>query len=300
VLTATEIRANQTAAANVSTLNLNGGTIVAGPGANANFLHNLTAVNVQSGGAKFDSASNTVNIAQALLDGTGGGGLTKVGAGTLNLNGTNTYTGSTLVSTGALGGSGIIVGPVGVGSGGQLAAGAATIGTLTISNSLTFSNASSAFFRISNAGAVTNNDQVAGLTAVTYNGSLVVSNAGGVPLVVGSTFKLFNSTGAGAGNFTSVTVLPAGSGTFNPATGVLTITSAGNLALNKPFVSNGNLVLTGTGTPNAAYTLLSSTNLTVPLAQWQTNATGTFDVSGNSSNAIPLDATNRFFLLRQP
>jgi hypothetical protein len=155
-------------------------------------------------------------------------------------------------------------------------------------------------FRISNAGSVTNNDQVAGLTAVTYNGSLVATNSGGSPLVVGSVFKLFNAAGAGTGNFSSVSILPAGTGTFNPATGELTVTSTGTLTLNKPFVSGGNLVITGTGDANTAYTLLSSTNITLPLAQWQTNSTGTFSGAGTSSNAIPLDSTNRFFLLRQP
>jgi hypothetical protein len=99
-----------------------------------------------------------------------------------------------------------------------------------------------------------------------------------------------------------VTILPAGSGTFNPATGQLTITSTGggNVTLNKPTVSGGNMILTGSGTPGASYTVLSSTNLLTPLSQWLTNTTGTFDGSGNSSNAIPLSTTNRFFLLRQP
>jgi len=113
-------------------------------------------------------------------------------------------------------------------------------------------------------------------------------------------FKLFNAAGAGSGNFSSVTVLPAGSGTFNPATGELTITSTGSLKINPPTVLNGNLVVTGTGDAGTAYTLLSSTNLTLPLAQWTTNSTGVFSGAGTSSNAIPIDSTNRFFLLRQP
>jgi fibronectin-binding autotransporter adhesin len=300
VLTAAEIRAGATGAANVSTLNLNGGTIVAGPGASANFLHNLTVANVQSGGVKIDSGTNTINISQALLDGTGGGGLTKLGAGTLYLNGVNTYTGSTVVSAGSLGGTGTIAGPVGVAAGAQLSPGGAAIGTLTINNSLTFSNASSALFRINNNGGVTNNDQVTGLSGVTYAGSLVVTNSGTGPLVPGSVFQLFNAASAGSGNFTSVTILPAGSGTFNPTTGQLTITSSGAVGLNRPFVSNGNLVLTGTGSAGTAYTLLSTTNLALPLAQWTTNGAGTFSSGGTSSNAIPMDSTNRFFLLRQP
>jgi hypothetical protein len=118
--------------------------------------------------------------------------------------------------------------------------------------------------------------------------------------VAGNTFKLFNSAAPGTGNFASVMILPAGSGTFNPATGTLTITSSGSMKINPPTVSNGNLILTGTGAPNTGYTLLSSTNVALPLSQWTTNATGTFGAGGTSSNAIPLDSTNRFFLLRQP
>jgi hypothetical protein len=111
---------------------------------------------------------------------------------------------------------------------------------------------------------------------------------------------LFNAAAAGTGNFSSVSILPGGTGTFNPATGELTVTSTGTLTINKPFVSGGNLVVTGTGDAGSAYTLLSSTNLLLPLAQWETNATGTFSGAGTSSNAIPITSTNRYFLLRQP
>jgi autotransporter-associated beta strand protein len=39
-----------------------------------------------------------------LLVGTGGGGITKAGTGTLTLSGTNTYTGTTTVNGGTLAG----------------------------------------------------------------------------------------------------------------------------------------------------------------------------------------------------
>jgi autotransporter-associated beta strand protein len=283
-----------------ATFNFNGGTLIASVTTNSLFMSGLSAANVMANGALIDSGTNVIDITQPLLDGTGGGGLTKLGNGTLRLDGVNTYTGSTLVSAGGLGGTGTIAGPVGVAAGARLAPGGSSTGTLTINNSLTFSNASSALFRISNAGAVTNNDRVTGLTAVTYNGSLVATNSGGSPLVVGSVFKLFNAAAPGTGNFSSVSILPGGTGTFNPATGELTVTSTGTLTINKPFVSGGNLVVTGTGDAGSAYTLLSSTNLLLPLAQWETNATGTFSGAGTSSNAIPITSTNRYFLLRQP
>jgi autotransporter-associated beta strand protein len=280
-------------------LNFYGGTLKAAPGANLNFLSNLSAVNIYTG-ATIDTDTNVIGISQALLNGGGGSSLTKLGAGTLYLNGVNTYTNTTLVSVGALGGTGTIAGPVTVSAGARLSPGSSSIGTLTINNSLTFSSGSSAFFRINNNGGGTNNDLVSGLTGVTYNGSLVVSNSGTGPLVVGSVFKLFNSAAAGSGNFSPVTILPAGTGTFNPATGQLTITSSGTVAFGHPFVSGGNLVVTGTGSAGTGFTLLSTTNIALPLSQWTTNFSGSFDGSGNSSNAIPLDSTNRFFLLRQP
>jgi hypothetical protein len=39
----------------------------------------------------------------------------------------------------------------------------------------------------------------------------------------------------------------------------------------------------------AAYTLLTTTNLTTPLASWSTNLTGTLDGTGSFSNAIPVN-----------
>jgi hypothetical protein len=146
------------------------------------------------------------------------------------------------------------------------------------------------------------NDQIAGLTGLTYGGSLVVSNSGSASLVAGTVYKLFDSAVAGTGNFSSVTVLPAGSATFDPATGELTITSVGAVTLNPPVFSGGNLILTGSGTPNGNYSVLTSTNLATPLSQWATNVSGVFDGSGFMSNAIPVSTSepSRFFQLREP
>src|ERR1019366_10407429 len=105
------------------------------------FIHDLSAANVQSGGAVIDTAAHAVSVNQALLDGGGNGGLTNIGTGTLRLNGVNTYTGTTLVSAGTLGGNGTFAGPVVISAGALLSPGA-SIGPLTINNTLNLSGTS--------------------------------------------------------------------------------------------------------------------------------------------------------------
>lgn len=65
---------------------------------------------------------------------------------------------------------------------------------------------------------------------------------------------------------------------------------------------NNSVVITGTGGTNQSYTLLSSTNLTLPQTNWVTVLTNTFDASGNlkvTNLMTPGDKT-RFYLLRSP
>jgi len=115
ILTANEIRESGVAGTNValmaSTINFNGGTLRAGA-SNANFLLTGSVDNavVQGNGAIIDTNTFNVTVGKALTAGTGSGGLTKQGAGTLTLSAANTYTGATTVSTGtlALSGGGLI------------------------------------------------------------------------------------------------------------------------------------------------------------------------------------------------
>jgi len=267
------------------------------------------------GGAIIDDGGYSVWADCAFNDAPGStAGLTKLGSGTLNLTATNTYTGTTVVSNGTLvanslaGGVTVesgatllsassVAGPVAVASGGTLG-GNAGIGTENFNNTLTLASGSTTFAEITPAS----NDQIAGLTGVTYGGSLIVSNISSSPLTAGSQYKLFNSSSPGSGNFTSVTLLPVGTATFNPSTGILTITSSGVApTFNHFYYSNGNLVVTATGgTPSANLVLLSTTNLLTPIPNWTTNYTGAFDINGNFSNNVPINTANKamFFLLK--
>jgi hypothetical protein len=72
-----------------------------------------------------------------------------------------------------------------------------------------------------------------------------------------------------------------------------------------PHITNIGLSGTGlsisatNGTPGGSWTLLQSTNVVLPLSQWQTNLTGNFDGGGNLSTNIANTATNlqEFYIL---
>ncbi|MDB6109782.1 MAG: Immunoglobulin subtype, partial [Pedosphaera sp.] len=103
---------------------------------------------------------------------------------------------------------------------------------------------------------------------------------------------------------------PQGNGLDNGYSGYAEIVLQGvNLApptpptVHSPTVSNGALIVTGTGgTPNRAYTWLTTTNAALPLSAWTTNTTGLLDNTGSFSNSIPVNAqdSGRFFRLRMP
>ncbi len=92
--------ANQiSSGAGSSALNFNGGTLRA-LAVNANFMSGVPG-SLLAGGAVIDSQGFNVGISSVLADGAGGG-LTKIGTGTLTLSGANSYVGATIVSAGKL------------------------------------------------------------------------------------------------------------------------------------------------------------------------------------------------------
>jgi autotransporter-associated beta strand protein len=280
-------------ASGASTVNFNGGTLQAGTN-NTNFVTGLKIANVNLGGAVIDSQNYSITIPQPLI---GSGGLTKRGSGTLSLTGTNHYVGTTLIDGGTLI-AGTFLGPVTVAAGGTLSCSLAVIANLNISNTLTLQPGSTITMPLT----PNNNDQVVGLTGVTYGGTLIVTNVGASSLYAGEAFKLFNCPAPGNGNFSSIVILPTGTGSFNPVSGVLAITGTGP-ALKAPMVSSQNITLSGNGgAPSAGYTLLMTTNLAFPLSRWTTNSTGTFSSLGAFSKSISLSPgqPTLYFILRSP
>jgi len=210
-----------------------------------------------------------------------------------------------VVNAGTLGGGGTLTGPVQVNASGTLSAGAEdTVGTLTVNGDLTLAGA----VRMDADASGLTSDLVTGLTNVTYGGALVVSNLSATPFAGGQTYQLFTASGTKSLNFSSVTLEGDGAGsvtgTFNPATGELSLSSASlpQPSITQVSVSGSDLILQGTnGAPSGTYAILTSTNVTLPLASWTTNTTGSFTVGGTFSNSIPITSeAQRFFLIKQP
>ncbi len=86
-----------------SNLNIDGTTLKAGA-SSSTWIQDITNAKIKSGGVTFDTNGHNIAVSQALLEDSGstGGGLTKLGSGTLTLSGGNTFTGATTVTGGKL------------------------------------------------------------------------------------------------------------------------------------------------------------------------------------------------------
>jgi hypothetical protein len=125
------------------------------------------------------------------------------------------------------------------------------------------------------------------VVTVETNNSLAISGDLGVSYEVAN---LLYSTPADAlrvvGNFTFTGAI------FNPVP-----------AISRVALSGGNIIYNATnGNAGGSYTVLSCTNVALPLAAWTTNTSGVFDSNGACSNSISLNSGEpaRFYRLRQP
>ena len=254
------------------------------------------------------SAGKTLNFTGTIADATSGGisYLTlSNGAGTVILNGANTYSGATLVNNGkllvngsigssavsvtnggTLGGNGTIGGAVTVQANGTLSPGT-NIGILTVNNNVTFQAGATNLMEISRSPLT--NDQLRVTGTLTFGGTLMVTNVAGT-LAAGDKFKLFQA-GAINGTFTAYS---------------LPILSA-NLAWNTNSLSTGFLSVVQTTPTNLVWQINGSNlNLSWPAGytgwrlQVQTNALDAglganwFDVAASSqtnSVILPMDST---------
>jgi hypothetical protein len=208
----------------------------------------------------------------------------------------------TVNGTGILGGNGLVQDVINMGAGGTLAPGV-SIGTLTATSALNLSAGSKCEFEVNLGTGV--NDQVVGLTSVTYGGTLVITNIGTQPFTNGTVLQLFSAASYTAG---AVSIQPASPG---PAlawdTSSLTVDGTLKVVPGAPLISGitvlptGNFSFTLTGTAGQSYSVLASTNVALPLANWQVLTSGILPAS--SYVFEDLTATNypiRFYRTSNP
>jgi fibronectin-binding autotransporter adhesin len=305
-----------------------------------------SASTISSGNGKDDDlGSNTVfNVADVTGDanpdlfvttglqnqsgdfGGAAGGLTKTGAGTMQLSGANTYTGNTTINAGtlALNSSGSISNSLDI-----AVAGGATFDVSGLSPAFALAS----FQTLSNSSSTAvlngNADASGGTISLTYasgtpsltiiNGALTLSsgtmfkvNNTGAALAAGS-YKLISAGTSGSVAGTAPSAVAVGGGGIVSGTRALAQISGGELYLvvraqPMPFITSAGLsgtTLTITATNGSAdgqFVLLQSTNVALPLANWAPVLTNTFDGSGNldlSTNIANPDAPQEFYILSQ-
>ncbi|MDW7979246.1 MAG: autotransporter-associated beta strand repeat-containing protein [Verrucomicrobiales bacterium] len=253
------------------------------------------------------NSNATVNVTKAgpgllILEGTNSyTGTTMINGGTLLVNGT-TGTGAVTVGSGAvLAGTGTISGSTTVASGGTLSPGAAGIGTLTFQAALSLQPGSTT--RVEIARIHSTNDTIRVRGALGYDGALVVTNLGG-ELVPGDRFKLFEAGGY-TGAFAHYALPPLASNRVWKTTrlavdGALWVVSTEPPVITELRHAGQNIVLAGVGgTPNWTFYVRASTNVALPVADWVRIATNSFNPDGSFAvtNAIEAGVPQQFYII---
>ena len=300
-----------------SRLNFNGGTLAAGGNGNLNATNGTTTVNannyVQAGGAVIDSVTyNVVNTLPLLEDpNSTGGGLTKLGNGTLTLLGLNTYTGPTTISAGTL-----VVNNNATISTGLLNLNGGTLSnnvSCTLTNMVNLNTASTVGVASGQtliiSGVVTNTRNLTVLGA----GTLLLNGNGG--RATGTVLVTNNTALGGSGAFGGSVFLAAGSSLVPGGLNTVgTFTVSNNLTLNgntlgfdlstNAATTNDLVVIGNNLTVNGTNTILISISTSIPAGNYTlmtfangSSGSGNFVLTGLSSyytsNAtLVVNATN--------
>jgi autotransporter-associated beta strand protein len=199
------------------------------------------------------SSATDLLVTAEIEDGDSTGGVTKTGAGTLEVTAANSYTNGTIVNVGKLlvnntsgsgtgtntvtvaagaflGGTGTIAGATTVN--GTLEPGSNAVGTLNASSTVSLAVGSTYAVEITGAGT---NDKVAATGALTANGTIAVTLDGYVP-VLGNTFDIADASGF------------SGTPTFNFAAAPLTL---GLVWDTSQFLTNGTISVVSADPYNA-------------------------------------------------
>ncbi|HSU54046.1 MAG TPA: hypothetical protein VLT36_08325 [Candidatus Dormibacteraeota bacterium] len=265
---------------------------------------NLSLQNGSSAAVSADVGNNNQSTTYTGTIG-GSGTFNKVGNGTFFLDGTISAA-AVNVSAGKLAGNGTIAAPVTVQSGGTLSPGD-SVGRLNIGNVLTLSAGGNVIIEIDKTAGT--NDLVAGITGITYGGTLSISNLN-TALAAGDSFKIFDSATYTPGSFDAI--VPATPGmdlvwdtsrlAIDGTLKVINANQSAGIHIDKIASLGTNIIINGAGgSAGVSYALLISTNVMLPASDWTVLSSNVFDGAGNFSETNGVAGQPKlFFMLRSP
>ena len=303
-----------------ATLNsvFDGGSLIVGQDLS---LSDVASFSIKAGSAKLDVAANQSYSIESVFENNGvtAGALEKIGSGTLTLDGSNTYTGSTTVSVGTLDVTGSLASSViGVSDGATLKVDGSSLGdttsavTLTGTGDMTLAG-NETIGSLAGAGTVTNGGYTLTTggndTSTTYSG--VASGTGGLTKAGSGTLTLDGSntyTGSttilagileisadsGIGNSSGGLILNGGTlaitddisssrtVSLGANNGTIDTASAKTLSLSNVISGSGSLTKAGSGTLKVTATNTYSGGTTI--------SAGTFNLDGSVSSDITVAA----------
>ena len=307
------------------TVTLDGGTLMVAGG---NTYDNL--ISLGAGGGTIDASLETTSVATLSGIISGSGALTKTGAGTVRLNGANTYSGTTTLSVGSLEvGHASALGSTAGGTAVVNGAGLGIVG-VTIAENLTITGLGSLGALVSSGTS-----GVSGSVTLAGNAGIGVINGGTLTIsgAIDDGASTFNLTKVNASGVTNGTLVLSGANSYDGATTISagTLVAAHNTALGTTgagtTVANGAALafqgdvtvaeaitsLTGTGvsgtgslrnvsgtnTLSGAVTLTGATGIgadagTLIISSGITDGASTYNVSKVGAGAVTLTGANIF------
>jgi autotransporter-associated beta strand protein len=201
-------------------------------------------------------------------------------------------------------GNGTLTGILIARSGSTLAVGStfSSIGTLLVSSNVTLQG--STIMKLTTASGA--NDVLTGYN-MTYGGTLTVSNIFPKAFAAGNSYRFFAATNY-FGSFAAINPAKPGPGllwdkSFLNVNGTLKVVALPQPGIISFSLAGTNLVVSATnGVAGGSYSVLMSTNVDLPFAQWTALSTNVLPFSGSftvtATNAVDPAAPQRFYMLR--